>query len=383
MASSMHFLFFSSLLISISLSTPQILNGHDAIVLPILKDSRTLQYVTHAYQGTPAIPKKLVIDLGGQYIWIDRGSGDVSSTYRPAQCRSIQCSTANANNCGTSFTSHKAEFEKINTCGLLVKNGITGMIMNVELGEDIITVQSTTSPAFRSMASIDNFLFSRAPPFLLQGLASGAKGVLGLGMSRISLPSQVAGVFSINRKFTICLPSSSKSKGVIFFDTSGPYIRSNDVMRKTKTLSLSTTLSEISKSLIYTPLIANPMKKGTASTQDHFNEYYIGVKSISIHGKPLLLQTLLLSINNDGTGGAKLSTIIPYTTLETSIYNTFTKGFMEVAASLFNMTRVASVAPFEVCFNSENIVNTRSGPIVPTIELVLQKQSGEVEDIWG
>ncbi|KAF8394443.1 hypothetical protein HHK36_020651 [Tetracentron sinense] len=40
-----------------------------------------------------------------------------------------------------------------------------------------------------------------------------------------------------------------------------------------------------------------------------------------------------------------------------------------------NITRVAAVAPFGVCFSSKNIVSTRVGLAVPSIDLVLQSES--------
>ncbi|KAI3922335.1 hypothetical protein MKX01_006024 [Papaver californicum] len=36
-----------------------------------------------------------------------------------------------------------------------------------------------------------------------------------------------------------------------------------------------------------------------------------------------------------------------------------------------NITRVASVAPFGVCFDSKNMISTRVGALVPEINLVL------------
>ena len=40
-----------------------------------------------------------------------------------------------------------------------------------------------------------------------------------------------------------------------------------------------------------------------------------------------------------------------------------------------NITRVAAVAPFSVCFSSKNVYITRGGTAVPTIGLVLQNNS--------
>lgn len=110
-----------------------------------------------------------------------------------------------------------------------------------------------------------------------------------------------------------------------------------------------------------TPLIISP--KG---------EYYIGVSSIKINNKVVPVYSSLLSYNRHGYGGTMISTIEPYTVLETSIYKGVTQFF---ANELSGVPRVAPVAPFGVCFNSTNIASTRTGPAVPNIDLVLQNQN--------
>ncbi|KAK4283649.1 hypothetical protein QN277_000577 [Acacia crassicarpa] len=51
--------------------------------------------------------------------------------------------------------------------------------------------------------------------------------------------------------------------------------------------------------------------------------------------------------------------------MESSIYDTFKKAYVKTASAM-NMTRVTSLAPFELCFSSKGIDN------VPVIDLVLQ-----------
>lgn len=103
---------------------------------------------------------------------------------------------------------------------------------------------------------------------------------------------------------------------------------------------------------MFTPLASNSLQ-----------EHLIGVKSIKINDKRLSLNASLLSLD----GGTRLSTIVPYTTMESTIYATLIKAYIQAAASL-NMTRVASVAPFGLCFSSKGI------DLVPTIDLVLQSE---------
>ncbi|KAI8566211.1 hypothetical protein RHMOL_Rhmol02G0022400 [Rhododendron molle] len=78
-------------------------------------------------------------------------------------------------------------------------------------------------------------------------------------------------------------------------------------------------------------------------------------------------------MDHEGKGGTKLSTTVPYTTMETTIFETFTKAYITVAA-VMNMTRVASVAPFGVCFSSDGVDKTRMGPVVPAVDLVMQSE---------
>jgi hypothetical protein len=204
-----------------------------------------------------------------------------------------------------------------------------------ELVEDIVAIGSMAG----SKAPVDEFVFSCAPTFLLNGLASGAKGMIGLGRTPLALPSQISTALGTQHKFTICLSSSD---GIIMVSDQAPHD--------------SVFGSEISRSVAYTPLFS-------------LDEHFIGVKSIKINGKRLSLNASLLSSN----GGTKLSTIVPYTTMESTIYATFIKAYIQAAASM-NMTRVESVAPFGLCFSSKGIDGQQLRSKVPAIDLVLQSE---------
>ncbi|MQL41723.1 hypothetical protein EI012_27875, partial [Escherichia coli] len=88
------------------------------------------------------------------------------------------------------------------------------------------------------VVSVPNFLFICGSKVVQDGLASGVKGMAGLGRTKVSLPSQFSSAFSFHRKFAICLSSSTGTDGVIFFGD-GPYNLNMDV----------------SKVLTFTPLI--------------------------------------------------------------------------------------------------------------------------------
>lgn len=331
----------------------------DALVLPVSKDASTLQYVTKVSQRTPLVSINLVVDLGGRFLWVDCENNYVSSTYRPVRCRSAQCSLARSEGCGDCFGTPRPGCNN-NTCGVSPDNSVTRTATSGELAEDVVSIQSTNGSNPGPVVTDQRFLFSCAPTFLLGGLANGVSGMAGLGRTRIGLPSQFAAAFSFHRKFAICLTSTTSSNGVIFFGD-GPYVFLPNV--------------DASQSLIYTPLYINPVSTASAYTQGEPSaEYFIGVKSIKVNEKAISLNTSLLSINSEGIGGTKISTVNPYTILETSIYKSFTDAFSKEATSM-NITRVAGVAPFDVCFSSKNVASTRVGPAVPSIDLVLQSES--------
>ncbi|KAG8370149.1 hypothetical protein BUALT_Bualt14G0087300 [Buddleja alternifolia] len=96
-------------------------------------------------------------------------------------------------------------------------------------------------------------------------------------------------------------------------------------------------------------------------------KYFIDVQSIKLNGKSVELSHKLLKINEKGIGGTKIRTIVPYTVLHTSIYNTVTKAFTKP-----NRPQVDRVPPFETCYKAPSIRSTSLVPGVPPIELVLQ-----------
>ncbi|XVE81503.1 hypothetical protein DITRI_Ditri15bG0069700 [Diplodiscus trichospermus] len=113
------------------------------------------------------------------------------------------------------------------------------------------------------------------------------------------------------------------------------------------------------KSLVYTPLIIKQ------------HSYFINVQSIKINGRRLAVGKSKLIGDKEGKLGTKLSTIVPYTTMESSIYAIFAKAYVK-AAALMNMTRVEAVAPFGLCFSYNKKVEN-SMP-VPEIDLILQSE---------
>lgn len=304
-----------------------------AIILPVNKDPSTFQYVTQLYMGANHLaPIKLVVNLGGSFLWADCGLTSDSSSQKLVPCNSLKCSMAKPNGCTND--------NKI--CGLKSENPFTRLAATGELAEDMFAVEFIDELKTGSVASIHQFLFSCTSSTLLQGLARGAKGMLGLGNSRIALPSQLSDTFGFQRKFAICLSSSN---GAIISGES-PY--------------LSLLSHDVSRSMLYTPLIS--FRDGVSE------EYYINVKSLKINGKKLSLNTSLLTMDGEGHGGTKISTISPFTTMKTSIYKTFVESYERFGFSM-GLTKVEPIAPFGLCFSTKV-----EGLNVPSIDLVLQSE---------
>ncbi|RZC62881.1 hypothetical protein C5167_024620 [Papaver somniferum] len=174
---------------------------------------------------------------------------------------------------------------------------------------------------------------------VLRGLAKGAKGIAGLGRSSSSLASQFSAAFRFPQKFALDLGAG---EGSIYFGD-GPYSNQN-----------------FRQSLAYTPLLTNSFFP---------SDYFIDLKSIDVDGSNVTINKGLLSINkSNGVGGIKISTLVPYTTMETSIYKAFTSAYVK-AAKARGISTVAPVAPFSVCFNGSTIESRPDGVVVPYISL--------------
>ncbi|CAH8288800.1 unnamed protein product [Eruca vesicaria subsp. sativa] len=313
MASSCLNLFFFSFLSVLFITKSQISDSVNGVIFPVTRDLSTGQYVAEILLGDSPEPVKLVVDLSGPLLWFDCSSRYLSTSRSLISGSSSGCLKANVGNDRVSSRGDK--------CDLLVKNGVVGITARGELNRDVLTLGSVSSQGTVEV------LFACAPPLLLRGLASGAQGIMGLSKAQISLPSQLAAGTNEPRRLTVYL---SPSNGVV--STSSV----EDVFGTTT-----------AKSLIYTPL-------STSSSGD----YVINVKSIRVNG-------LKLSVN--GPLSAELSTVVPYTTLESSLYSVFAEAYVKSAT---NAESVAPVAPFGLCFT-----NTSSAEVdFPAVEFALQSE---------
>jgi len=338
---------FSSLILTIALLSFSC--SSQQFFSPIQKDSSTNLYSTSLDIGTePTHQFNLLIDIGGPILWYDCNKTYNSSTYIPISCESKLC----PNNAGcTSCDGHFKPGCSNNTCGANIINPLVDAIFSGDLGsDDLFIVKSKIAvPDFVSGCT-DSAGFT--DDFPLKNLPKTSKGILGLARTPLSLPKQLSlAPQKIHNKFVLCLPSSNKLGS--FFMGGVP---SNFAQFKLTTV----------------PLVVNPFSTAPIFTQgDASYEYFIDVKSIKVGGEVLSFKSSLLSIDNKGNGGTKLSTMNSFTVLHSSIFKPLVRDFNKKASDK-KIKKVASVAPFETCFDLSTIGRTNTGLDVPTIGLVLE-----------
>lgn len=192
---------------------------------------------------------------------------------------------------------------------------------------------------------------------LLKGHAKHVvNGLTGLGFSNYSLPAQVSNNSSV---FALCLSGSPSAPGVAFFDLPKPYYFLPGI--------------DVSDHLYYTPIFSHRALISTtkANTKHYENAYYIGVKSININGRPIIINPKLLTVDENGYGGTRISTINPYTVLEQSIFISLTEAFKKESKTMM-LRPFKPVKPFRLCYEADGLSETHLGPNVPQIDLVLQ-----------
>ena len=345
-----HFFLLSLSLFSLScLSASQPPNTKpQSFILPIKKDPSTNLFYTSVGIGTPRTNFNLAIDLAGENLWYDCDTHYNSSTYIPIACGSERCSDVACIGCNGPFKPGCTN----NTCPATATNSLAKFIFGGDLGEDFIFIsQQKVSGLLSSCIDIDRLPSFTGNDSPLNGLPKNTKGIIGLSRSNLSLPTQLALKNKVPPKFSLCLPSSNKQgfTNLLVGSIGGDPFK------------------ELSKFVQTTPLIVNPISTGAVSVQGVPSvEYFIDVKEVKIDGNVLNIKPSLLSIDKKGNGGTKISTIIPFTELQSSVYKPFIRDFLKKASDR-KLKRVESVAPFEACFDSSSIKNS-----VPRVDLVLQ-----------
>uniref|UniRef100_A0A0D9WGB8 Peptidase A1 domain-containing protein n=1 Tax=Leersia perrieri TaxID=77586 RepID=A0A0D9WGB8_9ORYZ len=347
-----------------------------AVVLPVSKDDATRQYVTTFRQRTPQVPVKAVLDLAGAMLWVDCEPGSyASSSYAGVPCGSKPCRYLKNAGCAVTCLDAPSSGCLNDTCAEFPKNTATSVSTAGNVITDVLSLPTTFRPAPGPFATAPAFVFTCGHTFLTEGLAAGATGMASLSRGRFALPTQLADTFGFSRnKFALCLPPASAAGVVVFGDAPYTFQPGGDH----------------SKSLIYTPLLVNPVstvpygrkqkmtKYFIGNTTIQLNgrvskekptDYFIGLTGMKVNGRVVSLNATLLAIDKKGVGGTKLSTVTPYTVLERSIHKAVIDAFARETATI---PRAPAVEPFELCYDGSNLRTTRAGPAVPTIELMLQ-----------
>ncbi|XP_019430389.1 PREDICTED: basic 7S globulin-like [Lupinus angustifolius] len=346
-STSIHFFLLLTTLLSLScLSQSHKISQVNPITLPIAKDPKTNLFYTPIGIGTPQHNFNLTIDLGGPILWYDCNNNYNSSTYNPVHCDSKRCNgNAGCTGCNGPFKPGCSN----DTCGANILNPFTDSIFSGDTGDDVLFVSGNTlSDLLSGCTNSDGFSGDE----VLKGLPEESKGIIGFARTDLALQTQLSSTHKLPRKFSLCLPTSNNNgpgKVVIGGGTTQPTI------------------------LVTTTLIVNPFSTAPIFSEgDPSYEYFIDVKSINIEGNDLNFKSSLLSIDSKGNGGTKISTMNPFTILHSSILKPLVRDFVKKASDR-KIKKVASVAPFEACFDVSTIDMTVTGLNVPTIELVLKE----------
>lgn len=366
---SSNFLTMLFLFLSLSFAPTQESSKPKALLLPVTKDPSTLQYLTHFNLGTPFVQKSLVVDLGGRYLWIECTKDYKSSTHKSGICGSAACLVANSDNCTVCLSGSRPKCldKHRRPCYIYPENTVdNGPAQFGNLSLDRISLQSTDGIISGPFVTINKFIFACATDKLLMNLAKGVKGMLGLGRHPAGLPNQLSSAFggSLRRIFAVCLPSQSKTNGVIVFGDSN-YLFYPDY-NTSKTINLSSIFT-------CTRLVVNPVSTSKIyETGEASADYFVDLQSVMVNNKIVPINSSLLTFNEWGFGGTKLSTVNPYSVLEASIYSAFVKLFDDEIIATRNISKVAAVEPFAECYSIGQVGVALTGLDAPSIRFVFK-----------
>ncbi|XP_050220034.2 probable aspartic proteinase GIP2 [Mercurialis annua] len=382
MASLTPFLIFTLFISLSALSNAQTTSKPKALLLPITKDASTLQYLTTLKLGTPLVDKTFAIDLGGKHLWMVCESGYNSSTYRPGHCGSAACSVTKPtfpclSLCHRPSNPPPSPGCNNNSCRVLAENPFFGGALVIEVALDTISLRSTDGSKSGPAVSVPNFIFACAENQDLNDIATGANGIIGLGTNRVGFPSQLSALFggSFRRKLAVCLPSTSKSNGVMFFGDSPhnfyPGYNTSKVI-------------DVSSRFMFTKLYTNFQRTASPRVQgEQLLEYFVKITSILVNNNPIPLNTSLLEFRRTGIGGTKITTVSPYTILESSIYDSLVKAFDKEILKTSKVKKVEAVAPFTDCYTKGNLGMSILGLGVPDISIVFENNKDAIWQIYG
>ncbi|XP_030460448.1 probable aspartic proteinase GIP1 [Syzygium oleosum] len=333
------------------------------LLAPIRKDHTTLRYTLSAYLKTPPQRLDLLLHLGGRFSWVDCYSGGYSSaTYRNIPCNFSVCVPLDSLACGYCYDRPAGPTCSNDTCEYFPENPINRKVGLENALVDALGLPSTDGSSLGRVEVVPDFLFSCAKADLLAEFPKGTSGLAALGFSNVSLPELVTEALSLPRCFALCMSGSRSAAGVAFVGTAGPYNFIPGI--------------DLSKGLTYTPILLNPQGDTVITyAREPAAEYYVGLTAVRVNGKAVPLNATLLAIDQEsGRGGTMISTVLPYTALQTSIYRAVTEAFAREASAAFHLPATRPVKPFSLCYSAGDVASTRAGPAVPAIDLVMQSE---------
>ncbi|XP_051129446.1 probable aspartic proteinase GIP2 [Andrographis paniculata] len=315
--------------------------AQNGLTFPIRHDPKTSQFYTTFQMGSKPTAVTAVVDLGAQFLWFSCDAYS-SATYAAVPCGSAACDLARGIGCvGCNGPARPGCTN--DTCGASPFNPFMNVILSQGYYED--TLLSGGAVAAR------RFIFSCMTNDYLVGLARGATGMLGLARTAISMHKQIADKTGRPDKFSLCFPAAGAGK-----------------------LTIGSRQSEYSGPLKSTALIINPVSTAPIYTEgDASDEYFIGVSAVAVAGEVLPVKSSYFTIDKNGVGGTKISTIQNYTAVHTSIYKPLVRAFNKAAADR-KIRSAAAVAPFTACYRSETISRGGAGAgelNLPAIDLIL------------
>ncbi|XP_021650255.2 aspartyl protease family protein 2-like [Hevea brasiliensis] len=308
------------------------------------------QYFVSLRLGSPPQTLLLVADTGSDLVWVKcsackncsnyvPGSAFLarhSSTFSPIHCFNSLCQFVpqpRPNPCNHSRLHSPCRYEYLYGDGSKTSGFFS---------RETTTLNTSTGREKRLKSLAFGCGFRISGPSLTGASFKGAHGVMGLGRAPISFSSQLGRRFG--NKFSYCLMDYTLSPAPTSYLMIGG-IQNNAVSKK--------------RILKFTPLQVNPQAP---------TFYYIGIKSVSVDGVKLPINSSVWSIDELGNGG----TIIDSGTTLTFITEPAYREILRAFKRQIKLPSAAELTPgFDLCVNVSGV----SRPTMPRMSFELDGDS--------
>ncbi|KAJ1287020.1 hypothetical protein BS78_03G398200 [Paspalum vaginatum] len=308
----------------------------DPVLFPVAKDPATSLYTIPIRDGANHL-----VDLAGPLLWSTCASDHLPA---PFSCNSTACRHANAYSAPTCRIAGHPCSRSRRQCKAFPYNPLTGRCAAASLVHTRLVANTTDGRNPLSQVSV-RAVGACAPRALLAPLPKDVAGVAGLADAGLALPAQVAVSHRVANRFLLCLPR--RGEGVAVFGEGPFFLR--------LFLDPETSSGDLTSTLVFTPLRA---RKGNPL-------YYLPVQGVAVNQAQVPLPADALA-----TGGVVLCTRVPYTALRPDVYRPLVDAFDRALAR--DDAKVPAVAPFDLCYRSSMLGNTRLGYAVPDVTLMLE-----------